>query len=127
MVSAIHQHELAIGTYTFPPSGTPLPLPTPNLPSGVSEHWFELPEKYSKFPLATYFTRGNVCDSMLPPSVLPSPSHTVITSLFSVSASPAQFSSAAQSCPALYDPMDCSTPGFLVHHQPLELAQTHVH
>ena len=27
----------------------------------------------------------------------------------------------------LYDPMDCSTPGFPVHHHLLELAQTHVH
>ena len=27
----------------------------------------------------------------------------------------------------LRDPMDCSTPGFAVHHQLLELAQTHVH
>ena len=27
----------------------------------------------------------------------------------------------------LCDPMDCSTPGFLVHHQLPELAQTHVH
>ena len=32
-----------------------------------------------------------------------------------------------QSCPTLCDPMDCSTPGFPVHHQLLELAQTHVH
>ena len=38
-----------------------------------------------------------------------------------------QFTSVAQSCPTLYDPMDCSTPGFTVHHQLLELAQTHVH
>ena len=38
-----------------------------------------------------------------------------------------QFSSATQSCPTLCDPMDCSTPGFPVHHQLLELAQTHVH
>ena len=28
-----------------------------------------------------------------------------------------QFSSVAQSCPALCDPMDCSTSGFPVHHQ----------
>ena len=27
----------------------------------------------------------------------------------------------------LCDPMDCSTPGFLVHHHLLELTQTHVH
>ena len=38
-----------------------------------------------------------------------------------------QFSSVAQSCPVLYNPMDCSTPGFPVHHQLPELAQTHVH
>ena len=38
-----------------------------------------------------------------------------------------QFSSVAQSCPVLCDPMDCSTPGFPVHHQLLESAQTHVH
>ena len=37
------------------------------------------------------------------------------------------FSSVTQLCPTLCDPMDCSTPGFLVHHQFLELAQTHVH
>jgi len=38
----------------------------------------------------------------------------------------AQFSSVAQSCPTLCNPMDCSTPGFPVHHQLLEHAQTHV-
>ena len=38
-----------------------------------------------------------------------------------------QFSSVAQSCPALCDPMDCRTPGFPVHHQLLEFAQIHVH
>ena len=38
-----------------------------------------------------------------------------------------QFSSVIQSCPTLCDPMDCSTPGFPVHHQLLELTQTHVH
>ena len=38
-----------------------------------------------------------------------------------------QFSSVSQFCPTLCNPMDCSTPGFPVHHQLLELAQTHVH
>ena len=38
-----------------------------------------------------------------------------------------QFSSVAQSCPTLCDPMNCSMPGFPVHHQHPELAQTHVH
>ena len=34
-----------------------------------------------------------------------------------------QFSSVAQSCPTLCDPVDCSTPGFPVRHQLPELAQ----
>ena len=33
----------------------------------------------------------------------------------------------AQSCPTLWDPMDCSMLGFPVHHQLPEFAQTHVH
>ena len=37
-----------------------------------------------------------------------------------------QFSSVTQSCPTLCNPMDHSTPGFPVHHQCPELAQTHV-
>ena len=38
-----------------------------------------------------------------------------------------QFGSVAQLCPTLCNPMDYSTPGFPVHHQLLEPAQTHVH
>ena len=38
-----------------------------------------------------------------------------------------QFSSVAQSCPTLCDPMYCSTPGLPVHHQLPEFTQTHVH
>ena len=38
-----------------------------------------------------------------------------------------EFSSVAQSCPTLCDPMDCSTPGLPVHHQLPEFTQTHVH
>ena len=38
-----------------------------------------------------------------------------------------QFSSVVQSCPTLCDPMEYSMPGFLAHHQLLELAQTYVH
>ena len=36
-------------------------------------------------------------------------------------------SSVAQSCLTLFNPMDCCMPGFPVHHQLMELAQTHVH
>ena len=38
-----------------------------------------------------------------------------------------QFSSVIQLCPTLCNPMDCSTPGFPVHHQLLELTQTDAH
>ena len=39
----------------------------------------------------------------------------------------AQLSSVAQSCPTLWDPMNCSSPGLPVHQQLLEFSQTHVH
>ena len=38
-----------------------------------------------------------------------------------------QFSSVAQPCLTLCNPMDCSTPGLPVHHQHPEFTQTHVH
>ena len=44
-----------------------------------------------------------------------------------ISCSSVQFNSVTQSCPTLCNPIDCSTPGFPVHHQLSELAQTHVH
>ena len=38
-----------------------------------------------------------------------------------------QFSSVAQSCPTLSDPMNRSMPGLPVHHQLPEFTETHVH
>ena len=38
-----------------------------------------------------------------------------------------QFISVAQLCLTLWDSTDCSMPGFPIHHQLPELAQTHVH
>ena len=37
-----------------------------------------------------------------------------------------QFGSVAQSCPTLFDPIDCSMPSFPVHHQLLKLTHTQV-
>ena len=48
-----------------------------------------------------------------------------IQTLFSDGESVLYISSVAQSCLNLCDPMDCSTPGFQVHHHLLGLAQTH--
>ena len=54
--------------------------------------------------------------------------HTRVGSLFGLQHIPSvQFSSVTQPCPTLWDPMNCSTPGFPVHHHLPELAQTHVH
>ena len=38
-----------------------------------------------------------------------------------------QFSSVAQSCPTLCDPMNCSTPRLPVHHQLPKFTKTHIH
>ena len=38
-----------------------------------------------------------------------------------------QIRSVTQSCPTLCDPKDCSTPGFLAHHQLLESTKIHLH
>ena len=38
-----------------------------------------------------------------------------------------QFSSVAQSCLTLCNPMNCSTPGLPVHHQLPDFTQTHMH
>ena len=38
-----------------------------------------------------------------------------------------QFSSVAQSCPTLCDPMNRRTPGLPLHHQLPKFTQTHVH
>ena len=54
-------------------------------------------------------------------------SFTISQSLFKFSSAFVQFSSITQSCPTLCDSMDCSMPGFPVHHELPELAQTHVH
>ena len=61
-------------------------------------------------------------------SFLTLPSFPVTFPYFSVTISIllVQFSSVTQSCPTLWDPMNCSTPGLPVHHQLPEFTQTHV-
>ena len=90
LVSAIYQHESTIGICMSPPSGTSLPPLAPFHPSRLSQRTgFEFPAASRKFPLATCFTYGNVCASMLLSHfVPPSPSPSVPTSLFSKSVSP---------------------------------------
>ena len=65
----------------------------------------------SKFPCGFWFPSGTIW-SVLLDNVF----HDLV-----------QFSSVAQSCPTLCDPMNHSTPGLPVHHQLPEFTQTHVH
>ena len=66
----------------------------------------------------------SLCVSYLTVDTSCTSSHWIPTEVYEISI---QFSSVAQSCLTLCDPMNCSTPGFPVHHQLLELAQIHVH
>ena len=52
---------------------------------------------------------------------------TLIYKCLYIQFSSVQFSSVAQSCPTLCDPMNRSTPGIPVHHHLPEFTQTHVH
>ena len=54
------------------------------------------------------------------------PGYYISFKIFLMAAS-VQFSSVAQLCLTLCDPMNCSTPGLPVHHQLLAFTQAHVH
>ena len=88
----------------------------------------------------TIFDRVPPIDSISKPSLasspllmllnwllLPSPPHLITSPHCLQSFQSVQFSSVAQSCPTLCDPMNCSTPGLPVHHQLPEFTQTYVH
>ena len=61
-------------------------------------------------------------DPRVQPCMLPVPFPKNLLKMLSV-----QFSSVAQSCPTLCDPMNCSMPGLSGYHQLPEFTQTHVH
>ena len=50
-----------------------------------------------------------------------------VSNYFNCGYSSVQFSSVAQLCLTLCNPMNCSTPGLPVHHQLPESTQTHIH
>ena len=69
-----------------------------------------------------YFTRNNTVDRYEHPS-----GFRCLISLKWLDRPCLQFSSVAQSCPTLCDPMNPCTPALPVYHQLLEFTQTHVH
>ena len=126
MVFAIHWHESAMDLHVFP-------ILIPPNDSLISSNVFW----GSKFPPLSH-----ECFVMI--GLLESGSykvgilHLVSRSSYYLFSSPSffschwfidsvQFSSVAQSCLALFNPVNCSTPGLPVHHQLRESTQTHVH
>ena len=87
VVSAIHHHESAISIHMSPPSLTLPPTPTTSPLCVVPEHRAELPVLYSSFPLALYFTHGNVYISVLLSQFAPPSPASIVSSVFSLSAS----------------------------------------
>ena len=75
--------------------------------------------------ICSHFSAGTlpITQACLCVPLLPLPDHAVLWFTWIL----LDFSSVAQSCPALCDPVNCSMPGFPVQHQLPELAQTHVH
>ena len=76
--------------------------------------FFDLSIKYSSFQILIFFL---ICYSLT----------TRVDTFNAFVSRLSQFSSVIQLCLSLCDLMDCNMPGFPVHHQFLELAQTHVH
>ena len=66
-------------------------------------------------------------DTFIASWILPSLTLNFLQLIFYLLGCSVPFSSVSQSCQTLCNPMDCSTPGFPVHHQFPELAQTQVH
>ena len=94
-------------------------------PPGSSIHGFSRQEYWSGVPFSP---PGDLPDPGIKPE---SPACPALTGGLFTTEPPytenLQFSSVAQSCLTLWDPMNCSTPGLPVHNQLLEFTQTRVH
>ena len=143
---AIHQHESITGIHMFPilnpPPSSLLPLGHPNAPApSIQYHASILDWRFISY-MILYMFQCHSSKSSHPFPLPQSPkdcsihlclfcylTYRVIVTVFlnSIYMRSVQFSSVAQLCPTLCDPMNRSTPGLPVHHQLLEFTQTHVH
>ena len=81
-------------------------------------HWLTL----HILPKIDFFTK-----SMVSMAVSTHPTAMLAIFVFEITPKHIQFSSVIHPCSILCDHMDCSTPGFPVHHQLPKLIQIHVH
>ena len=135
MAFAVQQHELATGIHV-PPDPEPSSPSFPNLSLWVvPEHWLWVPcfmhQTCTSHLFYIWYVQFQCCSlKSSHPRLLPL-SPKVYSLLLCLLCCPAcriliQFTSMAQSCPTLCDPMDCSTSDFPLHHQLPEPTQTHV-
>ena len=120
-----------MGVHMFPilnPSPTflhPIPLGHPSAPApSTLYHASNLDWQFISHMIFTCF------NDILPNHPILTLSHRVQKTVVYICVSFAvsvQFSSVAQSCPTLCDPLNHSRPGLPVHHHLLEFTQTHVH
>ena len=116
--------RISLASFLTPPS---LPLSSSTALNGfeflASPHLYEFMECLPCTPVQ--HLKAHLWLNLLPETLLGlfcfHPSESCFHFLSSV-----QFSSVAQSCPTLCNPMDCSTPGLPVHHQLPEFTQTYI-
>ena len=122
------QGEMSLlrGLCQDPPHPTRAPFcPHPPLALGPSKRLPSFPDTM------VCPTQGHLCldslQSKAHPCLKSSVFHCLSFSVWYIRPFTVQFSLVTQSCLTLWDSMNCSTPGFPVHHQLQEFTQTHVH
>ena len=126
----------------FSPSPHTASLPSPHLRTLLPAH-AQAPFRLVLVPQAFSSSGTSSADALplktlIPPQTASNPLRRSLSggailltstscSRFPITVKNSQFTSVTQSCLTLCDPIGCSTPGFPVHHQLLELAQTQVH
>ena len=124
LFSVKHPQESAIGTPMSPPSQTSFPSLSPSYPSDLSQSTCLSSLSGTARPIGYLFYIWYCKSPRYSPYISPphSPPPVSVSPSF-MSVSPFSHSVVSD----FLQPHDCSTPGFPVHPQLLELAQAHVH
>ena len=125
MSDSLRPHE---SQHARPPCPSPTPRVYPN--SWPLSRWYHPTISSPVIPFSSHLQSFPASESFQMNQLFVSKTRLLYSSLvlmfFSCHVNSA-LSSVVQSCPTLCDPIDCNMPGFPIHHQLPELAQTHVH